>query len=250
MVSPPVPDPSGSKSRSHWPLAFTVLGLAALGLVAYVFHGTRNLPGDILDKGRSLVSDVRSVAEAFRSGTITTRFISYAAEMSGSNYLQFASLKEMEVFERTDSKTVLWGQFALPDVVVRAEAPVEYTYYLDLDEPWELELEGQSVLVHAPVIRWNMPAIDVSKIRYEVTDRSVLRDEEAALENLRNALSELSKRRAQENVTLVRELGRKKTAEFIRNWLLSSFEDADTYRIEVVFADESPNAEERIEPPR
>lgn len=222
-----------SQTKSPWPTVVTILGLASLALVAYVFHSTRNLPGDVIDSGRSLI-------EAFKSGTVTTRFVSYAAEMSGSNYLQFANLKQVEVFERTDSASVLWGQLALPDVVVRAEAPVEYTYYLDLDERWDISVDDQNVLVQAPAIRWNQPAIDVSKLRYEIADRSVLRDEEKALENLRSGLSELSKMRAQENVSLVRELGRKKTSEFIRNWLLSSYDDADRYRVEVLFADEMP----------
>ena len=66
-----------------------------------------------------------------------------------------------------------------------------------------------------------------------------MRDEEEALENLRKGLSQLSKQRAAENVTLVRELGRKQTAEFIRTWLMSSYDDADAYRIDVVFADEA-----------
>jgi len=95
--------------------------------------------------------------------------------------------------------------------------------------------------VQAPEIRYNAPAIDVSNLRYDVADRSVLRDEEAALENLKRALSDLAKMRAQENITLVRELGRKKTQDFIRSWLLSSYEDAKSYRIEVIFADENDN---------
>ena len=229
-----VSSPDNTDRKSPWPGVVTLLGLASLVLVAYVFHSTRSLPGDVIESGRSLI-------EAFKSGTVTTRFISYAAEMSGSNYLQFANLKQVEVFERTDSATVLWGQFALPDVVVRAEAPVEYTYYLNLDDRWELLIEDQTVLVHAPEIRYNQPAIDVSNLRYDVADRSVLRDEEEALENLKRGLSNLSKMRAQENIALVRELGRKKTKDFIRNWLLASYDDAKSYRIEVVFADEDSN---------
>ena len=50
----------------------------------------------------------------------------------------------MEVFERTDSATVFWGQLALPDVVVRARAPFEYTYYLDLNKTWELTLKKKA----------------------------------------------------------------------------------------------------------
>ena len=133
---------------------------------------------------------------------------------------------------------------------MRAEAPVEYTYYLDLDEPWELVLEGHAVIVRAPAIRYNTPAIDVSNIRYEVAKRSFLRDEEEALENLRQGLSQLSKQRARENVTLVRVLGRKQTAEFIRTWLMASYDDADAYRIDVIFADEAGSEPAFTEPPR
>ena len=228
------------KERSRWPLVVAVLGLGALGLVGFVFYQTKKIPGEILEGGRSIASDLRSVAAAFRSGTITTTFVSYAAEMSGSEYLQFATLKQMEAFERTDRAAVLWGQLALPDVVVRAEAPVEYTYYLDLDEPWEFLLREHTVFVSAPAIRFNTPAIDVSQIRYEVKTGSVLRDEAAALENLKRGLTDLSKRRAAENVALVRELGRRKTEDFVRTWLLSQYDDASDYRVQVLFADESP----------
>jgi hypothetical protein len=49
----------------------------------------------------------------------------------------------------------------------------------------------------------------------------------------------MAHRRAQENVHLVRELGRRNTEEFVGNWLLHSFGEAERdRRIEVVFADE------------
>jgi hypothetical protein len=228
-----------------------LLGLGALALAVYFFERTRSLPGDLIESGRSIARDVRSVAAAFRSGTITTSFTSHAVEMSGSHYLQFATLKETEVFERTDSVALLWGQLALPDVVVRAEAPVEYTYYLDLDERWEFvisDADARTVLVRAPEIKFNTPAVDASRIRYEVKEQSMLRDEAAAVENLKRGITGLARDRARENVALVRELGRKKTEEFIRSWLLSSYDDARDYRVEVRFADESEPEREQTEP--
>ncbi len=234
-------DPSGgAESRWRWPLVAALLGFGFLALAAYVFHRVQRLPGELLEDGRSIASELRSVAAAFKTGTITTTFVSYAAEMSGSQKLQFASLKETEVFERTDRAQVLWGQLELPEVVVRAEAPVEYTYYLDLEDRWDFLLEGPTVRVQAPPIRFNTPAIDVSRLRYEVKSGSVFRDEALALENLKRGLGELSRARAGENVALVRELGRKQTAEFVRTWLLSRYDDASSYHIEVMFADEAP----------
>ncbi len=236
-------DQNGGAARWRWPLVLALLGFGLLALMAYVFHRAQRLPGEILEQGRSIASELRSVAGAFKTGTITTTFVSYAAEMSGGQKLQFATLKEMEVFERTDRAQVLWGQLELPEVVVRAEAPVEYTYYLDLEERWDFLLEGQRVLVRAPPIRFNTPAIDVSRLRYEVKSGSVFRDEALALENLKRGLGELSRARAAENVGLVREMGRKQTAEFVRTWLLSRYDDASSYRVEVTFAGEAPPQE-------
>lgn len=219
-----------------------LLGLAGVGAFVYIARSAVSVPANVVESGRSLLA-------AFREGTVTTRFVSYAAEMSGSQHLQFATLKEVERFERTDRRTVLWGQLSLPDVVVRAEAPVEYTYYLDLEETWKLHIEGGRVLVEAPAIRANTPAIDISEIRYDVQERSVLRNEEQALENLRRGLSQLAKERARDNVSLVRELGRRKTEQFIRSWLLANYDDVDQFRIEVRFADEREGLTPREAPP-
>jgi hypothetical protein len=238
----------GIVTRFRWPLVFALLGFGLIGLAAYVFHRVQRLPAELLEEGRSIASELRSVAAAFKTGTITTTFVSYATEMSGGQKLQFATLKEMEVFERTDRAQVLWGQLELPEVVVRAEAPVEYTYYLDLKERWDFLLEGKTVHVQAPPIRFNTPAIDVSRLRYEVKAGSVFRDETLALQNLKRGLGQLAQERASSNVALVRELGRKETAEFVRTWLLSRYDDAASYQIDVIFTDEAslqPEADAR-----
>jgi hypothetical protein len=236
-------DERGGAARWRWPLVLVLLGSGLFAFAAYVFHRAQRLPGELLEKGRSIASELRSVAAAFHTGTITTTFVSYAAEMSGSQKLQFATLKEMEVFERTDRAQLLWGQLELPEVVVRAEAPVEYTYYLDLEEKWDFLLQDKTVWVKAPSIRFNTPAIDVSRLRYEVRTGSVFRDEALALENLRRGIGELARARAAENVGLVRELGRRQTAEFVRTWLLSRYDDASAYNVQVLFADETPAQE-------
>ena len=93
---------------------------------------------------------------------MTTSFISYATEVSGSSYLQFATLKEVEVFERSDEASALWGRIDLPDVIVQATAPVDYTYHLDLDGTWQLVLEGETIQVLAPRNRYNTPAWSAS----------------------------------------------------------------------------------------
>jgi hypothetical protein len=182
------------------------------------------------------------VAQAFREGTITTSFASYATEVSGSNYLQFATLKQMEVFERREQLTVLWGQLALPDVVVEARAPIEYTYFLDLDKEWRFNVEEKRLDVITPPIEFNRPAIDVSALRFTVREGSVFRDEEVVRARLQQGLTTLAEGRAREHVPIVRELGRRKTAEFVEKWLVARFQDGNDYRVRVAFADELPPA--------
>jgi hypothetical protein len=226
-----------------WPLAITVLGVAAMLVVAavYLLKRASDVPREVAEQGRRALQDLRSIAEAFRTGTVVTSFTSYATEVSGSAYLQFATLKQVEVFERKDTATVLWGRLALPDVVVVARAPVTYTYYLDLNERWTFRLEGATVLATAPPIQFNEPAIDASAIRFEVREGSVLRDEGLALEGLKAGLTEMARIRARQNLPLVREVGRRKTEEFVERWL-SGFRDGRSYRARVVFSDEAPSA--------
>lgn len=238
------PEPGDQRTGSGavawaWPLAFVVVMLALLGSVLYVFVSLRRLPAEAGRGARAVFEEVRNVAAAFRQGTIETEFVSYATRVEGTTYFQFATLEQTEVFRRRDTSSLLWGQLALPDVVVEAVAPVTYTYYVDLGGEWELTLADRTVRVTAPAIRFNRPAIDASEIRLEPRTTSVLRDEEAALENLRRSLSSLVTRRAAEHVPLVRELGRRKIAEFVRTWLAGSFGDGGEYDVEVVFADEA-----------
>jgi hypothetical protein len=227
-------------SHAPWAMAFATVAIVAM-LVAgalYVFHSVRRLPVDVLEGGRQALRDLRGVAAAFRAGTVTTTFRGYATEVSGTSRLQFAELRQEESFERRDSEAVLWGALALPDVVVEARAPVTYTYFLDLDRDWRFRLERRDVLVVVPPVEWNRPAVDVSALRLEVREGSVLRDEQLVLDRLRGELTPLLERRARQNVPLVREAGRRKVEAFVETWLVQRFADGKGYRARVVFADE------------
>jgi hypothetical protein len=234
-------------SHAPWALAFAAVAVVATvtaGAV-FVFHSARSLPVEVMEGGRQALRDLREVAAAFRTGTVTTRFHGYATEVSGRSRLQFAELRQVEVFERRDGEAVLWGALALPDVVVEARAPVAYTYYLDLDKEWRFRLEGRDVVVIVPPVEWNRPAVDVSALRFSVREGSVLRDEQLALERLRTEMTPLLDRRAREHLPLVREAGRRKVEAFVETWLVQRFADGTGYRARVLFADEAPAASPR-----
>jgi hypothetical protein len=237
------------RHRSHapWALAFAVVAIVAIlaGSLLYIFRSARNLPGEVMEGGRQALRDLRDVAAAFRTGTVTTTFRGYATEVTGTTRLQFAELRQIEVFERRDAAAVLWGALALPDVVVEARAPVVYTYYLDLDKEWRFRLEAGEVQVVAPPVEWNAPAVDVSALRLEVREGSVFRNEQLVLDRLRAELSPLLQGRARQHLPLVRETGRRKVEVFVETWLVQRFADGRNYRARVVFADEPATASPR-----
>lgn len=222
-------------ARWIWPVTLLLIVAMGIGAALYVFRTLSRAPAAVVEHGREALRGLREVAAAFSSGTVTTSFSSYATEATGVSRLQVAELRQTEVFEQTDEATILWGQLELPDLIVRAVAPVDYTYYLDLEKRWDFSLDGRRIRVTAPEIEFNRPAVDVSSLTYDVAGDSLLRDEEGALERLRSGLTEMSLRRADENVSLIRELARRETEAFVRDWLAAGFDDGAEYDVEVAF---------------
>lgn len=230
------PDRRGRGGR--WAIAMVILTLlcllAPILIIRSALKGIRGL-GSAKD---AVVASVRSVAEAFRTGKIETTLRSYATEVRGVSRFQFAELRQLESFERTDSASLGWGTIPLPDVVVEARGQVVYTYVLDLQKRWDLKLAGRTVEVTAPAPEFSPPALDPSTLTFEVKRGSVIRNEAAVKEALRVGLSGLLNQRARQHLSLVRETGRKATEEFVRNFLLSSYDDAEGMTVRVRFADE------------
>lgn len=234
--------PDRTRASRLWPVVALILGLALVfaGTALYLFHSLRQVPGEIAAGGERAVQEVRELARAFNQGTVTRRFLSYATTVEGTQRLQVATLQQTEVFGLEDRASTLWGALELPAVAVRATAPVETTYFVDLTDAWELSLEDHRVLVQAPTLRFNKPGIDASEIRYEVRQGSLIRDEKEILRRLKRELTGRSAIRARKNLPLVRDTARRQVEAFVRSWLLTTFGDAESYRVEVVFADEEP----------
>src|SRR5262245_8360469 len=85
--------PAGSSSSWGWPVAWMVTVLVLVSGSLYVFKSCRDLPVEAISNTGKVVEQVglkaQQVAAAFKQGTITTTFTSYATAMSGSQYLQF-----------------------------------------------------------------------------------------------------------------------------------------------------------------
>ncbi|HEV8631802.1 MAG TPA: hypothetical protein VGV61_15915 [Thermoanaerobaculia bacterium] len=217
-----------------------LLVLVLAGGAWYALHLLRELPGEVAAQGRKLVHEVGDLARAFQTHTVERRFAAFTTRLEGTNYLQVATLQQTQVFELEDNSALLWGTLELPTVVVRATAPVQYTYFVDLEGTWRFELRQRRVLVLAPILRFNKPAVDVSRMRWQVVRGSLLRDEAAVTEQLRREISGRAAIQAVASLPAVRETARAQVARFVRTWLLQSFPDAQGYEVKVYFADEAP----------
>jgi hypothetical protein len=238
------PAGQGLSSKNPWavPVMWVVIVLSVLASGLYVFKSCIGLPGETLDKAGKVVAtagqQLQKVVAAFKQGNVTTTFTSYATTISGSQYLQFATLSQREVFTRKDESSLAFGYIPLPDVIVEATAPISYTYYLDLNAPWDFVLRDGVIFVTAPDIKYNRPAVDVSQIAYEVKKNSLIRNTTEAMENLKSTITALSYKKAEANIELVRETGRKQTETFVENWLAKSFADGKKYPVKVRFRHE------------
>ena len=215
-----------------------LLTIACLVLPILLIRSAMTRVRSLGGTAESALISVRSAAEAFRASRVETILRSYAASVKGMSKFQFAELRQLESFERTDSASLAWGAIPLPDVVVEARGAVVYTYVLDFQKRWDLKLVLGRVDVVAPAPEFGVPALDPSTLTFEVKRGSVLRDEAAVRSALQAGLSGLLEQRAREHLPLVRETGRKATAEFVRNFLIANFDDASKLEVRVRFADE------------
>src|SRR5262245_39196701 len=100
-VLPASPSPGSAQTKNTWAkptLAILVVGVIGLNAALFI-HSCRKAPGEVVEKaGRALAE----VAAAFKQGRVTTEFISYATSLTNQQRLQFATLKQHELFTRKE----------------------------------------------------------------------------------------------------------------------------------------------------
>ncbi len=217
--------------------AIIVTGIVVIVLGIYGMNQFMKLPGKAIEGGID-------IAKAFKTGTIETIWRDEITEVSGSNYLQVAKLNSTEAFNRKDTRNIMWDMIGLPDVEVQIQAPVEFTFYLDLKEEWDFKWRESDygITVLAPEIRCNTPAIDVSRMNINITKSSILRfDEKKIREKFKKEVTTALIDRSDRKIPLIREIARNETKNFVSHWFVDIvFKDVETkpYVKDIYFADE------------
>ena len=205
-------------------------------LLALVVSSLLFLALRVATKSSMGLSMVEHLMGNFRDETAQTRFMSYATKITPLSRLEVAKLEQIEVFDRTSDEMIFWKILSLPQVVVRATLPVEYRYYVEFAEPWQVELEDRVLTVTAPALKPGTPSPNISELRYEVRKGSLFRSEKSVEKALNLELTKLLEKRARDNVSLVKETARQQISEIAKNWL-----NSESKQVEVIvrFADEA-----------
>lgn len=226
----------------RWPAVVIIIALLTL-------LGFRAACRTVRDGGLAAVSalgNAVSIGEAFRTDRITTTFISSLPRLSSDDgtKLELVAIESVETITRTDDRRFFYDMLPLGATVSEIRVPVTYRYHLRLDDPWRLEVRDQACIVHAPAIRATLPpAIDTAGLERRSSSGWLRFDADEQMVELERNLTALLGRRAADPdaVDLVRETCRRRTAEFVRNWLLAEDQwRSDRFRsVTVIFADDS-----------
>jgi hypothetical protein len=219
-------------SRSHsfaWPLVAALIAV----LVFIAFMVRKHAPeGD-----QAIVPDQR-----FTSLRITGTFISAIPTMTRELNLEVATSRQTETFERSEAKS-LFGWLDLGTNTASIRVPVTYRYHLRLCDAWHLHVEGQTVIVRAPLLRASQPPAIHTEGMEQQSSRGWCRlpPDDLVSRLLRDLTPELSAMAEDpRRLALVRETCRQSVAEFIRRWLAgeAKWHAGAFTSIKVQFADE------------
>lgn len=233
---------STAAPRSHWPWAVTLLLLAAmiLGTGLWMFHKIANAPASAAALVKELGQQAATVAQGFQRQTVRQEFLSSSVKLTGVTRLQVATLEEHETFRRKESDSLVWGMIPLPSIVVQADVPVEFSYYLDFDAPWEFTQADGVVTAYPPPLQPNTPAADLSKLTFYTLEGHVWQDDKPVRNRLQGTLTPTLRARANEHIPLVREIARRQVQSFVEKWLADTFSDGRDFHVKVLFPEERP----------
>lgn len=186
---------------------------------------------------------LRTAPNLFSNENITTTFVAALPTITRQLNLEVATTHQVEVFERTDTKELLWGLVDLGTNVAVLRVPVTYRYHIRLYDRWKLRVDGNRLTVEAPLIRASMPpAIHTDEMISHAVRGWARGSPSDLLAQLQREVTPTLCHYAAEpkRIELIRESCRQSVGEFVRGWLDGHMQwRADRFTsIEVRFPDE------------
>lgn len=221
------------KKGFSWALAFTIVtSLSIIGLIVVYL--------DFSEKVESGSENVAKFLKEFVDISEVSKEWSHFGELKSTQNLQVAILKSGESFvlERTEKYWKAEGK-----ATVKVDVPVRYYYFLDLKKEWQFhwDQETDGLIVIAPPIEFNEPAIDYHKAHHQVVETSVLIDEDEMLVSLKRTLPGKVRARAKEHMSLAKDSIRREARAFVEDFFLPRLKEQFPGKVfvrDIVFNDE------------
>jgi len=246
---------NGSGGDSTWPMLLRALRwpVVILALAGLAVLAVRAIRDTAREGGRAAVNAVHAAADGaaevaarFATGTITTTFRAALPRLvpDGGAKLELAAFEAVETISRTDDRRVFFDLVPLGATASEIRVPVTYRYHLRLDEPWHLAVADGTCVVRAPPIRPTVPpAIHTDRMEKRSESGWLRFDADEQMAELERSLTPRLTEWAgdRDHIELVRELCRRRVADFVQSWLLleDQWGPGRFTQVEVVFADEA-----------
>jgi hypothetical protein len=164
----------------------------------------------------------RPIPDPFSNEHITSTFVAALPTITRELNLEVATVRQMESFERTEARQVLWGLLDLGTSLAVLRVPVTYRYHLKLHDPWRLRVVGERITVEAPPIRASLPpAIHTDEMAQHAIRGWARGSTNELIKQLQREMTPTLLQFASDprRIELVRETCRQSVAEFVRAWL-------------------------------
>jgi len=237
MADTPPPS-TESRTRSgclRWAALVLIVLILTTGILSWFLFGSLIQAAQWLRELPSRLTN-QQITQTFRQSV--TEIIATQGDI-----LEVATMQTDETITKFDMKTAFNEAVYLGTTISEIRTPVFYRYHIQLSDPWQLQVDQGTCIVHAPALRPSQPPAIRTEGMEKKSEAGWLRFN--AAENLALLEKELTptlEKRAGNpaHLNLIREAARKSVAEFVKRWLLKDAapDSSSIHSITIIFPDE------------
>ena len=225
-----------------WPIAFTLVALTTIIVTGVIMYRLLILPIQIIENGMSYVGD--GIVEVYKDGkktlkktaspVVTQLFQSYVASNEQVQQLVVYRAEKLEFEEKIFTR----GPSEAEIVFL---APVEYSYYVEMSRPWDINFETGILKVTVPPLQCHRPNVMWEKGKEFINPGLLIPDEDRKVAELRKNFSARAQTLSMSDAYLqaAKTQARLSLVTFLNNWISDSLgHEYEVLGIMIRFADE------------